>query len=880
MPLATGTRIGPYEITGWLGAGGMGEVYRARDPRLGRDVAIKLIPETFATDRSRLHRFEQEARAAGQLNHPNILAVYDVGTHEGAPYIVSELLEGESLRDRLGLLGRTALQSALPAGKAIDYARQIAEGLAAAHDKGIVHRDLKPDNLFVTNDGRIKILDFGIAKLTRPSDDAPRQTNLPTETEAGMVVGTAGYMSPEQVRGETVDGRSDLFSFGAVLHEMLAGRPAFIRPTAAETMAAILKEDPPAPPSPSVSPALARIVERCLEKTREARFQSARDLAFGLEVLSGTHPAAMRAAGVAAPRRWWTAAGIAFVVLSLVAAVASWVTRNAAAPPTIETLLTGAQITPVTDFEGSEQDAAISPDGRFITFLADRDGPFHVWLSQVGTGGFRNLTPGVVDQRNPGLLRSAGFSADGADIWMIGNAESRLRLVPLMGGAPRVFLGEKVMNVAWSPDGGRLVYFTRDDGDPLFVADGAGGNSRQIYVSANSDHNHFPAWSPDGQWIYYAHGIQASAEFDVWRIRPSGGTPERLTEHKSDVRYVTPIDARTVLYLARDQDKSGPWLWALDVERKVTGRVSTGLEKYVSVAASANGRRLVATVANSTASLWSVPILGRIAEEGDVKPYPLPTARALAPRFGKTSLFYLSSSGPGDGLRRRLQDGTDGEIWKGADGALVEPPAVSPQEDRVAVVLRKEGQLHLTLVSADGAVHRSLADGIDVRGTSSWSPEGQWIVTGGNDAQGPGLFKVPVDGGTPVRLVTGQAFDPVWSPDGTLIVYTGQQRASAPLQAVRPDGSAVALPEIRVPLGGGRRGRARFLPNGRGLVFVQGSVGTQDFWLLDLTTRNIRQLARLSHAASMSTFDVTPDGKQIVFDRVREQSDIRLIDLK
>ena len=241
-PVATGTRVGPYEIVGWLGAGGMGEVYRARDPRLGREVAIKLIPETFAKDANRLHRFEQEARAAGQLNHPNILTVYDVGTHEGAPYIVSELLEGESLRSRLR-------EAPLAPRKAIDYARQIAEGLAAAHDKGIVHRDLKPDNLFVTSEGRLKILDFGLAKLTQPADDAARHTGALTETGPGTVMGTAGYMSPEQVRGETVDHRSDIFSFGAVLYEMLTGRPAFTRETAADTMAAILKEDPPEPSS-------------------------------------------------------------------------------------------------------------------------------------------------------------------------------------------------------------------------------------------------------------------------------------------------------------------------------------------------------------------------------------------------------------------------------------------------------------------------------------------------------------------------------------------------------------------------------------------------------------------------------------------------------
>ena len=233
----TGQLLGHYRVLEQIGTGGMGEVYRARDERLSRDVALKLIRPSANQDHDRLRRFEQEARAAAALNHPNIVAIYDIGVHDGMPFIVSELLEGESLRSRLG-------NGAPPARKAIDYARQTADGLAAAHDKGIVHRDIKPDNLFLTKDGRIKILDFGIAKLTRPTDDDAVHTALPTETEAGMVVGTASYMSPEQVRGEAVDARSDLFSVGTVLHEMLTGRPAFTRQTAADTMAAILKEEP------------------------------------------------------------------------------------------------------------------------------------------------------------------------------------------------------------------------------------------------------------------------------------------------------------------------------------------------------------------------------------------------------------------------------------------------------------------------------------------------------------------------------------------------------------------------------------------------------------------------------------------------------------
>ena len=867
--IAPGTTIDHYEIVAWLGAGGMGVVYRARDPRLGREVAIKLISDTLASDSNRVSRFEQEARAAGQLNHPNILAVYDVGRYGGAPYIVSELLEGESLRGRL-------LRGALPPRRAIDYARQIAEGLAAAHERNIVHRDVKPDNLFITQDGRIKILDFGIAKLARP-DNAAQHTGLLTETDAGLVVGTASYMSPEQARGEAVDPRSDIFSVGVVLYEMLAGQPAFTRDTTPETMTAILKEEPPSLRTPDVPPSLARIVARCLEKTREMRFQSARDLAFGLEVLSDTAAAAIPANTTAAavrPRPWRTAVILSATVLAIAAALATW-WRNSS--PTIDTRFANAKFTAFTNFEGSEVDAALSPDGRFVSFLSDRDGAFQLWLKQIGTGSFVNLTPGEDDQRDVGPNRAVGFSADGSEIW--GHGGNRLRLRPLTGGAPRAFLDDRTVNVAWSQDGTRLVYFTYNSGDPMFVADGTGGNARQIFIGKDGDHHHYPVWSQDGQWIYFTRAVQALYEGDIWRIPAAGGLPERLTNQNSDMSYPTPIDADTVLYVATDLDRSGPWLWALDVKLRTTHRLSVGLERYLSVAASADGRRLVASVANPTATLWSVPLVDRRVDEHDVAPYPVPPSRAMAPRFFKDSLFFLSSSGPGDGLWR-FQNGKTVEIWKGSDEPLIESPAVSPLGDRVALVVRKENRLQLTIVGADGADHRSLAESVDVRGTPAWSPDAKWIAIGGSDASGPGLFKVAVAGGTPVRLATGRAYNPVWSPDGDLIVYEGRQIASAPLLAVHPDGRAVTLPPLLVPSGGG--GRSRFLPSGRGLVylaFLPGQRGAWNFSLLDLATNKSRQLTWLSNPATINAFDITPDGSRIVFDRVRDNADIRLIDL-
>jgi Tol biopolymer transport system component len=452
----------------------------------------------------------------------------------------------------------------------------------------------------------------------------------------------------------------------------------------------------------------------------------------------------------------------------------------------------------------------------------------------------------------------------------------RLRLIPLTGGTPHNFLGEEAADVAWSPDGARIVYHTFADGDPVFVADRTGANAQQIFVERPGIHNHFPTWSPDGLWIYFVHGTPATNEMDLWRIRPAGGTPERLTERNTDVSYPTPLSTRTVLYVARDGDGSGPWLWAFDLKRRDTRRLSFGLEQCTSVSASADGRKLVATIGSSRASLWSVPIFNRVADERDVKPFTVPTVRALAPRFGGASLFYASSLGTGDGLWR-YRDGQAMEIWKCENGPLLEAPAVSPDGERVAIVLRRSGRRQLHLLSADGAELQPLASAIDVQGTSCWSPDGEWIVTGGSDATGPGLFKIPLKGGAPVRLAAGPALNPVWSPDGTLIVYAGTNvRTFAPLLAVHPDGTAVKLRDISVRRVGAR---ARFSPDGKSLIYMQGLLGPQDFWLLDLDTMKVRQLTRLETRATMRTFDITPDGKQIVFDRSRNNSDVVLIEL-
>jgi Tol biopolymer transport system component len=640
---------------------------------------------------------------------------------------------------------------------------------------------------------------------------------------------------------------------------------------------AILQSEPDWSALPPRTPrAIDRLLRRCLEKDSKRRLRDIGEARIEIdETISRPAPEAPATQERDRASRWRV---LTFVALAaaVVAGLALGFWPRSVPESGWANPLENATFTRFTEFPGTETLADISPDGRFVAFLSDRAGEFDIWLSQVGTGIFRNLTEDT-PSLSPGAysVKALGFTGDGSEVWFRSPAVRRIVAQPLIGGTPRAFLGELANAPAWSKDGSSMVYFNQADGDPVLVANAAGVESRQVFVSQPGLHNHNPVWSRDGEWIHFVHGYDQTDEMDAWRIRPSGGTPERLTQRNAAVSFLAPIDPRTLLYVARGEDRSGPWLWALDVESKISHRVSSGLEQYRSVAASFDGRRIVATVANPSASLWSVPLLERVAEEADVKPYPLPTVRALSPRFDKkASLFYLSSRGTADGLWR-FRDGQASEIWRGSNGALDEAPAVSPDGTSVAVVLRKDGKRHLTLMSADGADAHELAASINVQGAPDWSPDGQWIATGGSDEKGPGLFKVPLNGGAPVRLTSAFSSDPAWSPDGSLIVYAGPVIAGrTPFMAVRPDGSSVDLPELR---GGGGRQHFRFLPDGKGLVYVPA--GTEDFWLLDLQSKKTRPIARLTARGEKRDFDISPDGKQIVFDRVRENSDIVLIDL-
>ncbi|MCA1629555.1 MAG: protein kinase, partial [Acidobacteria bacterium] len=502
MALSPNTRLGRYEIRAQIGAGGMGEVYLARDPKINRDVAIKVLPADFSSDAERLRRFEQEAQAAGALNHPNILSIYDVDTHDGSPYVVSELLEGETLREQLG-------GAPLPARKALDYALQTARGLAAAHEKGIVHRDLKPENLFVTQDGRVKILDFGIAKLVEPRDGSEARTDLPTRklnTEPGVVVGTVGYMSPEQVRGQRVDHRSDIFSLGVVLYEMLSGRRAFHGGSAVETLNAILKEDPPelSESNGQINPALERVVGHCLEKSPGQRFQSAWDVAFALEALSGLSSSRTGAAALPLTSGWtknrervaWAVAGI--LLLGLLAALPFAIAHLRRAP--VEERVLRLSLLPPENASMSRivPAMALSPDGRRLAFIATFEGRELLWVRSLDSHSAQAL---------PGTEGASGasppfWSPDGRFIGFFGGG--KLKKIEASGGPPQSLCDTAASRGGtWNRDG---VIIFGDTSGPLYRVSASGGEPTPVMPLDQSrleSSHRWPQFLPDGRHFLY-----------------------------------------------------------------------------------------------------------------------------------------------------------------------------------------------------------------------------------------------------------------------------------------------------------------------------------------------------------------------------------------
>ena len=592
--------------------------------------------------------------------------------------------------------------------------------------------------------------------------------------------------------------------------------------------------------------------------------------------------------GSASPR----GARLAFLLLALGALVAApgiayhflWgggASRAREATPASQNPLDGARFQRLTDFDGVEQAAAISRDGRFVAFQSDRAGRMDVWLTQLGTGQFTNLTQGRAPELVNPSIRALGFSPDGALVtfWARGlEGTSRAGIgiwaLPLLGGPARPYL-EGVAEYDWSPRGDRLAFHTPGPGDPLEVSDsGLRADARTIYSAPEGLHGHYPLWSADGAFIYLVQGALPD-RLDLWRIPASGGAPERLTHHDGQVSHPVLLDARTLLYLATDPDGLGPWLYAVDVEERVPRRVSAGVDRYTSLTASADGRRLLATVATRQGTLWRVPLVDGRARMAQAQRIPLTTGSGWSPRLGPGYLLYASSKGSGDGIWK-LQDGAATELWGPPDARLIAAPAISRDGRGIAFSSRQGEKTVLSVVNADGTGARVLSDALALRGTPAWSPDGRHLTVSALAAGEPRLFTVPLDGGPPAPWLAAQSIDPAWSPDGQLVVFSGADVGTTfTVLGARVDGTSAALPPLTLTRGGRH---LAFLPQRNALLVLRGEIRHKDLWLVDLVGGGERQVTDVGPGFELRDFDVSPDGRELVLEQAREPSDLVLIE--
>lgn len=746
--IVPGTKLGDYEVVRLLGSGGMGEVFRAHDSRLGRDVAIKVLPSFLSRDPDRLRRFEQEARAAAALNHPNILAVHQMGTHEGAPYLVSELLEGSTLREQL-------VRGLLPVRKAVDYGVQIARGLAAAHEKGIAHRDLKPENLFVIKNGRVKILDFGLAKLTQPEKHSEHTApTMGTETEPGVVMGTVGYMSPEQVGGKPADYHADIFAFGAILYEMLSGRRAFQKPTSAETMSAILNEDATGISQmvPNLPPGLARVVHRCLEKSPEQRFQSASDLAFALEALSDSGDASTISVGKTRPRSFYFAVPTVILAVSILAVIYwHWSGTPGVVTPTL---------TRLTWDSGLTTDPALSPDGKLLAYASDRSGEGHldIYVQQVGGSEPLRLTSG------PGDMREPAFSPDGTTI-AFDSADGGIYLISALGGTARKLVTEG-HGAQFSPDSKRVAYWTGEGGAVslnipggmrMYIVDSSGGAPKQLrpdFAAAA-----LPTWTPDGEHLLFLGNPDASKrETADWWVTPldSGSAVKtgvfpalrraKLTGDIEDFysyeKLVFDEDAGAVILPGRSGDSTNLWRMPFSPTKFVVSgvpqRLTSGAtrEENPSAVRHADGTNKVAfTSLIENLSVWNLPI---------------------QPNLGKAM-------------------GTPEQLTHNAAGDFM--PSISRDGSKLVFVSTRPGQQEVFTKDLRTGRESVLTATHAQKWDPKFSPDGSQVAYGDfnqisdvNGSLSPNVFVVPSAGGTPEMVCRGCGEATDWSPDGKRII--------------------------------------------------------------------------------------------------------------
>ena len=748
MPLAAGFRIDSYEIVAPLGAGGMGEVYRARDSALKRDVAIKVLPAFWSSDPERLRRFELEAQATAALNHPNIISIFHVGKYSGTPYIVTELLQGETLRDRLG-------KDPMRLREVLDFGMELARGLAAAHGGGIVHRDLKPENIFVTKDGRIKILDFGLARLdpAKAGSAGDPTISLREESAPGQVLGTVGYMSPEQVRGNMADARSDIFAVGVILYEMLTGKRAFRKATSVETMTAILNEEPPAISQlvPSLSPGLQKIVSRCMAKNPEQRFQHASDLEFALEALSDSGSTAMPAiAQQAAQQRWIWIAGAATLIAIAAALIAWW--RQPPAVPVVEAV---TQLTNDGKMKGAG--GRLVTDGSRIYFLEGSVGSYQT--AQVAAAGGATA---IIPVRFPNFQFTA-VSQDGS--YLLGAWGDKYVLpfwaVPLPTGEPRKMGSIEAQDADLLPDG-RILFALGHD---LNIADKDGSNPRLI-LTAN-DAIDWPSVSPDGQRVVFT--LHKNSVRTLNEANLDGSGLRTLVSSSDTGRVCCPAwtpDGRYIVYVSRYENRRN--LWALPMTMGFLSRprrpiqLTNGPLSYTVPVAARDGKHIFAVDTQPRGELVRFD-----AKSKQFLPL-LPGVAAFSPTFSSDGQWVAYTVFPDHALWRSRTDGTDA-LQLTFPPAQIFYPSISPDGKQVAYSTATGAT---RLISMDGGTPQTLVEA-DSR-SARWSPDGNRLVL--IDSSNPGNSNIQLfDLRTGKRSVVpgSQGFYTVrWVADDLLVAIT------------------------------------------------------------------------------------------------------------
>jgi len=541
-----------------------------------------------------------------------------------------------------------------------------------------------------------------------------------------------------------------------------------------------------------------------------------------------------------------------------------------------------ARIQTVTDFDGVGQAAAVSRDGHFVAFLCDRDGQMDVWVTQIGSGQFHNLTHGKAPELVNPSVRTLGFSPDGSLVtfWVRKQSGSSggdisIWAVPTLGGEPRPYL-EGVAEFDWSHDGSRLAYHTPGPGDPLFISYGdRRPDDRSIYTAPAGLHCHFPLWAPDAEFIYFVQGSLPD-KLDIWRITPAGGTPERITSHSGRVSHPVLIDRHTLMYLAGDSNESGPYLHSVDVERRIPRRLTSGLDRYTSLAASADGRRLVVTLASSKRTLWRLRIAGSPTDVSTAARIPLTTGAGFSPRLGPNYLLYVAATGTNESIWK-LANGTGTELWRGQGARILGGPSITSDGRNIAFSVRQYGKTLLYAMQADGTNARIVVESLDLQGAPAWAPDGQSITLAVNDHGVPHLFRVPVDGRSPVPFVQEYSVDPAWAPDGRFVAYSGPDvGANISVKAVTAEAAAHPLPAMTLTRG---TRHLALLSGGRALVLLRGEIQHKNLWLIDLVTGAERQLTNFAPGFDIRDFDISPDGREVVLERVQERSDVALLDL-